>query len=59
MWVTLTVCLTGRVLTAVLESQEDIVRAIDVINDRLDQLIGILKNLGEEVNSASLPLYMV
>ncbi|KAM4585185.1 acidic leucine-rich nuclear phosphoprotein 32 family member B isoform 2-T2 [Odontesthes bonariensis] len=43
---------TGRVLTrAVLESQEQIVRAIGGINDRLDQLIGVLTNIGESINA--------
>ncbi len=43
---------TGRVLTcAVLESQEEIVRAIGGINDRLNQLIGVLTNIGESINA--------
>ena len=43
---------TGRVLTrAVLESQQQIVRAIDGINDRLDQLIGVLTNIGDSINA--------
>lgn len=46
------VCPTGRVLTqAVLESQEEIVRAIGGINDRLDQLIGVLTNIGDSINA--------
>ncbi len=43
---------TGRVLTrAVLESQEETVRAIGGINDRLNQLIGVLTNIGESINA--------
>ena len=43
---------TGRVLTrAVLESQKEIVRAIGGINDRLDQLVSVLTNLGESINA--------
>ncbi|XP_027135231.1 uncharacterized protein LOC113745873 [Larimichthys crocea] len=39
------VCLTGRVLTrAVLESQEEMVRAIGGINDCLDQLIHVVQD---------------
>ena len=43
---------TGRVLTrAVLESQEEIVRAIGGINDRLNQLISVLTHIGESINA--------
>ena len=40
---------TDRVLTrAVLESQEKMVRAIRSINYRLDQLISVLKHMGNQ-----------
>ncbi|KAJ8248025.1 hypothetical protein GJAV_G00237360 [Gymnothorax javanicus] len=43
---------TGRVLTrTVLESQQEIVRAIGDINDRLDQLIGVLTNISNSINA--------
>jgi len=43
---------TGCVLTlAVLESHEEIVKAIGGINDRQDQLISVLTNIGESINA--------
>ncbi|KAE8284740.1 Nuclear apoptosis-inducing factor 1 [Larimichthys crocea] len=43
---------TGRVLTrAVLETQEQIVRGIGGINDRLDKLINVLTDMNKAINS--------
>lgn len=44
------VCPSGSVLTrAILESQEEIIKAIGGINDHLDELIGVLTNIGKSI----------